>query len=144
MPAPWISLPFYYLAVKRMGWVFTVKTFIAVALVSVFTEVHAHFITMTVSNPFYVAMFGGALTGVGLIILFRHKSSLGGVNIVALYVQDKYGIRVGHLQMAIDLAVIAMSLAIVPAEATLASVVGVVAMNLTIAMNHRPGRYVGM
>ncbi len=33
-----INLPFYYLAVKRMGWPFTLRTFAAVALISVLSR----------------------------------------------------------------------------------------------------------
>lgn len=139
-----INLPFYYLGVTRMGWTFTIKTFIAVGLVSLFTEMHSHFISLNSDHPLYVAVLGGTLSGVGLLILFRHKASVGGINILALYVQGKYGLRAGHLQLGIDLAIVAASLFIVDTQATLASIVGVIAMNLTIAMNHRPGRYVGM
>src|SRR5471032_1738279 len=35
-----INLPFYYLSIRRMGWQFTLKTFSAVALVSVFSDLH--------------------------------------------------------------------------------------------------------
>ena len=38
-----INLPFYWLAVKRMGWEFTLKTFCAVGLVSLFTQLHPLF-----------------------------------------------------------------------------------------------------
>lgn len=137
-----INLPFYVLAFLRMGWRFTVKTFIAVALTSVLTELHAHFIRMADTNPFYVAVFGGLLMGVGFIVLFRHKASLGGVNILALYVQDHYGIRAGKLQLAVDLAVLAASFFIVSPLALLASIIGVSALNMVIWMNHRHDRYI--
>ncbi|MFA6265336.1 MAG: YitT family protein [Pseudolabrys sp.] len=137
-----INLPFYILAFKRMGWRFTVKTFIAVALTSVFTELHVHFAHITDVNPFYAAVFGGLLMGVGFIVLFRHQASLGGVNILALYMQDHYGIRAGKLQLAIDLTVLAASFFIVSPLALLASVIGVTALNVVIWLNHRRDRYV--
>lgn len=137
-----INLPFYVLAFLRMGWRFTVKTFIAVALTSGFTEMHAHFIRMADTNPFYVAVFGGLLMGVGFIVLFRHQASLGGVNILALYVQDHYGLRAGKLQLAIDLVILAASFFIVTPLALVASVIGVSALNMVIWMNHRRDRYI--
>ena len=33
-----INLPFYYLALKRMGWRFTLRTFVAVSLVSLLSR----------------------------------------------------------------------------------------------------------
>jgi uncharacterized membrane-anchored protein YitT (DUF2179 family) len=137
-----INLPFYYLAFKRMGWRFTVKTFCAVALVSVLSEVHLRFIHFTLLDPFYTAVFGGLLMGVGFIVLFRHQASLGGVNILALYLQDRAGIRAGKLQMAVDLTILLASFFVVDVKALLASVVGAVAMNLVIWMNHRRDRYI--
>ena len=137
-----INLPFYYLAFRRMGWRFTVKTFCAVALVSALSELHVRFIHISMLDPFYAAVFGGLLMGVGFIVLFRHQASLGGVNILALYLQDKYGIRAGKLQMGIDLAILAASFFVVDGKAMLASVIGAIAMNLVIWMNHRRDRYV--
>jgi uncharacterized membrane-anchored protein YitT (DUF2179 family) len=137
-----INLPFYILAFMRMGWRFTVKTFIAVALTSVFTELHTHFIRIGDIDPFYAAVFGGLLMGVGFIVLFRHQASLGGVNILALYMQDHYGVRAGKLQLAIDLTILAASFFIVSPQALIASVIGVTALNIVIWLNHRRDRYI--
>ena len=137
-----INIPFYALAVKRMGWTFTVKTCVAVGLVSVFTEAHANLAFMAAGNPYYVAVMGGSMMGVGLLVLFRHSTSLGGINILALYLQDRHDIRAGHFQMGLDVCIVLLSLLVIDTEATLASILGVVTMNLIIALNHRPGRYV--
>ena len=137
-----INLPFYYLAFRRMGWRFTIKTFCAVALVSALTELHPLFIHISMLDPIYTAVFGGLLMGVGFIVLFRHQASLGGVNILALYLQDKYGIRAGKLQMGIDLVILLASFFVVDVKAMLASVIGAIAINMVIWMNHRRDRYV--
>jgi uncharacterized membrane-anchored protein YitT (DUF2179 family) len=137
-----LNLPFYYLAFRRMGWRFTIKTFCAVALVSVLSELHGRFIHISGLDPFYTAIFGGLLMGVGFIVLFRHQASLGGVNILALYVQDLYGIRAGKLQMAIDLTILLASFLVVDVKALAASLIGAIALNLVIWLNHRRDRYV--
>ncbi|BAK77758.1 protein of unknown function [Pseudogulbenkiania sp. NH8B] len=136
-----INLPFYYLAIKRMGWRFTVKTFCAVLLLSLFSELQSHFIHINGLNPFYAGVVGGLLMGAGFLMLFRHQASLGGINIVTLYLQDKYGIRAGKLQMAIDVSIVSAALWVVNPLAVLVSVLGAVALNLILAVNHKPGRY---
>nr|WP_294867473.1 YitT family protein [uncultured Pseudogulbenkiania sp.] len=136
-----INLPFYYLAIKRMGWSFTVKTFCAVLLLSLFSELQSHFIHIDGLNPFYAGVVGGLLMGAGFLMLFRHQASLGGINIVTLYLQDKYGIRAGKLQMAIDVSIVSAALWVVNPLAVLVSVLGAVALNLILAVNHKPGRY---
>lgn len=136
-----INLPFYYLSIRRMGWQFTLKTFSAVALVSVFSDLHPLFIHFDHLQPFYATLFGNVIMGIGFIVLFRHKASLGGVNILALFLQDKYGIRAGKLQMGVDCCIVLASLFVVSYEMLIASILGAVIVNLIIAMNHRPGRY---
>jgi uncharacterized membrane-anchored protein YitT (DUF2179 family) len=136
-----INLPFYYLAVRRMGWQFTLKTFCAVTLVSVFSGLQPMFIHIDQLQPFYATGFGGILIGLGMIVLFRHRASLGGVNILALHLQDHYGIRAGKFQMAVDVSVVVASLFVVSLPMLIASILGAVVLNLIIAMNHRPNRY---
>ncbi|MFS7380494.1 YitT family protein [Rahnella inusitata] len=136
-----INLPFYYLSIRRMGWQFTLKTFTAVALVSVFSDLHPLFIHFDHLQPFYATLFGNVIMGIGFIVLFRHKASLGGVNILALFLQDKYGLRAGKLQMGVDCCIVLASLFVVSYEMLIASILGAVIVNLIIAMNHRPGRY---
>lgn len=138
-----VNLPFYGLALRRMGWRFTLRTFVAVALVSVFASLHPLFVRFEGLQPAYAAVMGGFIVGTGLLMLFRHQASLGGVNIVALYLQERFGWRAGKLQMAVDLGVLAASFALLEWPALLASVAGAVALNLVIALNHRPGRYLG-
>ncbi|NIF22784.1 MULTISPECIES: YitT family protein [Pantoea] len=136
-----INLPFYWLAVKRMGWEFTIKTFCAVALVSLFTHLHPMYMHFSTLNPIYATLFGNVITGIGFIVLFRHKASLGGVNILALWLQDRIGLRAGKLQMGIDTCVVLASLFVVSWQMLIVSIAGAVILNLIIAMNHRPGRY---
>lgn len=137
-----INLPFYYLAVRRMGWRFSLKTFCAITLVSILSDVHQQFIHFDHLQPVYATLFGSLLIGLGLIVLFRHRGSLGGVNILALYLQERYGIRAGKLQMGIDISIVLASLFVVSPQMLLASIGGAVILNLVIAMNFRPGRYI--
>ena len=138
-----LNLPFYYLAIRRMGWPFTLKTFSAVVCVSVFSEWHPLFIHIDLLDPFYAAIFGNVLMGVGFIVLFRHKMSLGGINVLALYLQDKGIIKAGKLQMLIDTLVLFASFFIVDLRMLIASLIGAFIMNMIITINHRPERYLG-
>lgn len=139
-----INLPFYYLAVKRMGWQFALRTFAAVALISALSWLTPEWIGIAHVKPLYAAVAGGGLMGMGLLILFRHRAGLGGFNILALYLQDNYGIRAGYFQLAVDLSILVVSLFYLDWSKVALSVAGAAVLNLIIAINHRPGRYVGM
>ena len=139
-----INLPFYWLAWRRMGRAFTVKTFVAVALLSLLTEFHPLAVAFGHLVPAYAAVMGGLLMGAGFLMLFRHRASLGGVGILALYLQEARGWRAGKVQMAVDCVIVACALFVVEPMQVVYSLLGAVALNLILAINHRPGRYVAM
>ncbi len=139
-----INLPFYYLAVKRMGWSFTLRTFAAIGLVSLFSELTQGWVQFANVPSLYAALMGGALMGIGMLMLFRHRTSLGGINILALYLQDKHGLRAGYVQLAIDGVILLVALTQLPLDRVGYSVLGALTLNLIIALNHKPGRYIGV
>ena len=139
-----INVPFYVLALRAMGWTFTVKTFCAIAALSLFSELMPLVLRFDFLQPVYAGVMGGFLIGAGLLMLFRHKASLGGLNIVVLYLQERHGWRAGKVQMAIDCLIVLAAFAIVEPWLIAVSVLGAVALNLVVAVNHRPGRYLGV
>lgn len=139
-----INLPFYYLAIKRMGWRFTLRTFAAVALMSLFTRLFPAWVDFSALNPVFAAFMGGTLMGMGVLSLFRHRAGVGGINILALYLQDNYNIRAGWFQLGLDIVLMAVSLFYLSPQQVAISLIGAVVMNLIIAINHKPGRYLGI
>lgn len=138
-----LNIPFYILSIRVLGWAFTGKTFAAVALLSVYSEVLPRWIHLGDLNPAFAAIMAGLLTGVGLLMLMRHRASLGGVGVLAIYMQEKHGWNAGKLQMAIDCAIVLAAFFVKSPALVALSVLGAVALNLVIAINHRPGRYSG-
>ncbi|MEZ8157700.1 YitT family protein [Vibrio splendidus] len=136
-----LNLPFYILSVARMGWRFTINTFIAVSIVSFAVDHLYHVIQIAEIHTLYAALIGGGLIGTGMLVIFRHKMSLGGFNILALFLQERFGIRAGKVQMALDCTIVVLSLFIVDVSLVLLSVLGAIVTNLILAMNHKPGRY---
>ncbi|MCA1769075.1 MAG: YitT family protein, partial [Halomonas sp.] len=124
-----INLPFYWLAIRRMGWSFTLRTFAAIGLVSLFSELTGRWIHIDGVAPVYASLMGGCLIGIGMLILFRHRASLGGVNILVLYLQDRHGWRAGYVQLGIDGVIMLVALALLPMDRVGLSVLGAVALN---------------
>ncbi|MFG6503350.1 YitT family protein [Microbacterium sp. P05] len=138
-----VNLPFAALALWKKGWSFTLRTVISIGLVSAFSVLNAAMLPVDGIEPVFGIFAGNLFAGVGLLILFRHRASLGGINIIALIVQDRWGFRAGWTQMIFDLAIIAFSLAVIPWDTVAGSAAGAVLLNLVLALNHRPGRYIG-
>jgi uncharacterized membrane-anchored protein YitT (DUF2179 family) len=137
-----INLPFYWLAWRHMGREFTLKTFAAVALLSAEIELLPRVLSFSTLHPLFAAVAGGLLIGTGMLILFRHRASIGGIGVVAVLLQERKGWRAGKVQMTIDCCIVGAALFIVPMPQVLLSVLGALTLNLVLAMNHRPGRYV--
>ncbi len=138
-----INVPFALLAIWQRGWSFTLRTIVCIGLVSGFSVVHAAFFPIGGLQPLYGILAGNLVAGVGVLILFRHRGSVGGFNVVGLIIQDRTGFSVGWTLMIFDTIVIALSLLIVPWPMVLMSAAGAVVLNLVLALNHRPGRYLG-
>lgn len=137
-----INLPFYYLAWRRMGPRFTVKTLIAVAMLSLFSMLLPHYVTLGPTVPAVGAVLFGAISGSALLALFRHGASLGGIGILGLWLQDHTGFRAGWFQLCFDACLFAVALTVLPAERVGYSLLGSLVLNLVIAINHRRDRYI--
>ena len=75
------------------------------------------------------------------MILIRHGASLGGVSILAIYLQKTRHWRAGLVQMAFDTAILAIGFWVLAPTSVILSMLGALALNMVIAVNHRKGRY---
>lgn len=138
-----VNLPFFLLAVKQMGWPFTIKTLLSVAWVSLQIECIPLLLDIQSVEPWFASVGGGLLIGIGLLIVFRHQASLGGFNILVLYLQNRYGLRAGKLQMVMDSFIVIAGSWLVSPLLLAISILGAVVLNVVLTVNHKPGRYTG-
>jgi uncharacterized membrane-anchored protein YitT (DUF2179 family) len=139
-----VNLPFYWLSVRRMGWEFTLKTFAAVGACGVLTDLLPRWADYAHMASLYSALVGGALVGLGILFFIRHHASLGGVGILAVYLQRTRGISAGKVQMTFDAALMAVACFTLAPSKVLYSALGAVMLSLVLMFNHRPHRYMGV
>ncbi len=137
-----VNLPFYWLGYKRLGLAFMLKSFAAVALMSVLVAVLPRGLEFGYVHPAIGAVLVGGLVGSALLALFRHGSSLGGIGIVALYLQDATGFRAGWTQLIFDICIFTAALFLRDWPTVAWSFLGALVLNLVIAINHRRDRYI--
>lgn len=138
-----LNLPFYAFGWIALGPEFTIKTFVAVGLLAVESMLMPNVFAIGFVTPWLAAFFGGVLMGLGILILMRHRSSLGGTGILAAFVQERLGWSAGKFQLAIDFAILAASFFVLDWHGVVLSVLGAVVFNMVLAVNHKPGRYTG-
>lgn len=136
-----VNLPFYAFAWARKGPVFAGKSFLTVSAVSWLAEALPQWVTISHLHPAAAAVLFGVIAGVGLLGLFRHGSSLGGISIVAVILQDATGIRAGWIQLGWDACLFTAALFVLEPMQVVWSLVGAVVLNLVIALNHRRDWY---
>ncbi|WP_068305078.1 YitT family protein [Pararhodobacter sp. CCB-MM2] len=138
-----VNLPFYGFGLKRFGWTFTLKTFAAVALLSGLNLVMPELLRFDYLSTGAGAVLFGLVSGAGLLALFRHGASLGGVGIVALFLQDRLGWRAGWVQLGFDAVLFVVALLVLGDWRLVAwSALGALVVNGVIAINHRRDRYI--
>ncbi|KGJ06147.1 Uncharacterised 5xTM membrane BCR, YitT family COG1284 [Paracoccus halophilus] len=137
-----INLPFYWLGYKRLGLAFMLKSFAAVALMSVLVVLLPQGLEFGRVHPAIGAVLIGGLIGSALLALFRHGSSLGGIGILALHLQDATGFRAGWTQLIFDICIFATALLLRDWQLVAWSFLGALVLNLVIAINHRRDRYI--
>jgi uncharacterized membrane-anchored protein YitT (DUF2179 family) len=139
-----LNLPFLWLAWTRMGPGFTLKTLVAVGLVAVFTTLQPRLVNFGAVDPVVGVALAGMMCGSGLLALFRHRASLGGIGVLSVLLQDRFGLRAGYTQMGVDACVFTAALFLLPLKAVLLSLLGAAVMNAFIAINHRRDWYVAI
>ena len=138
-----INLPAFAAALWQKGIGFTARSLACVVAVSVATPYQADLLALDTLDKTYGVLAGNLLAGTGLLILFRHGASLGGFNVFALLMQEKLGLRAGYVQMVLDVCVVLGSFLVVDEGTVALSALGAVTLNVVLAFNHRPGRYMG-
>jgi len=138
-----LNLPFFIIAQRTLGWVFTLKSLATTALLSVFTLVMPGWLHIAGIDPAFAAVFGGTLIGMGVLALARHRSSVGGIGVLALWLYEKRGINAGKVQVTFDVLIVASAFFVVDLRHLALSVLSAVALSLVMIAYHRPGRYAG-
>ncbi|WP_181704474.1 YitT family protein [Chthonobacter rhizosphaerae] len=138
-----LNLPFMIFARLAFGTGYLVRTLLVTVALSLFSGLLPPLFTIGHVDPAFASVAGGLMVGMGMLALIRHRTGVGGVAIMAVWLQQRFGLRAGLVQMGVDAAVVAGALWVMAPEAVALSVLASVLMNLVIALYHRPGRYLG-
>jgi uncharacterized membrane-anchored protein YitT (DUF2179 family) len=119
-----INLPFYIFSVLRMGWKFTLSTVGAITVLTIMTATDQ--LIPSFSIPMLLgSVVGGMFIGMGLSIIFMNGASLGGANILALFLQKRFNFNPGRVNFIFDLLVVLSSVYVVGLVRGLCSIVSI-------------------
>ena len=101
------------LPLMALGWVslsrrFILYTVYGMGLVSLFMQLLPE--RALIADPMLAAIFGGAVMGAGSGIMLRTLGSAGGTDILAIWLNQKYNLRIGQFNFFFNLIVFAAGL----------------------------------
>ncbi len=137
-----LNLPFAALSLVRMGLRFSVKSLIAVAMVSGWSWILPETLVISAMAPWMASLLAGIVIGLGLVVLFRHGASLGGIGVLALYLQERAGVQAGWVQLGFDAVLFAAAFFVLDAPQVALSLAGAALVNVIVGVNHRQDRYI--
>ncbi|PZO78045.1 MAG: hypothetical protein DI632_07520 [Sphingomonas hengshuiensis] len=138
-----INIPFFLFARRAMGSRFMWRTIAVNGGIALFSTLARYGLRIVEVHPAFAAIAGGTVIGMGILALARHDAGVGGTGVVTLWLQRTRGWNAGRTQVAIDLAILAASFAVVaPAQVAWSALSAAAISGILIAW-HRPGRYTG-
>ena len=102
-----LNIPLIILAYIFLGKNFLLKTFFATFVLSVFLKVFASF-SEPLDDILLAAIFGGAINGIAIGIVFYAGGFTGGMDIVAKIVNKYTGIPISRILLATDFIVLSI------------------------------------
>ncbi|MHC1729410.1 MAG: YitT family protein [Syntrophobacteraceae bacterium] len=91
-----------------------------------------HFGVLTIANPILAAILGGIVCGTGAGIALRSQGSAGGLDIVAIYLNKKFGLRIGNTTSMVSAMVLGAGAVFLNFEAALYSLIFVFTSGKTL------------
>ena len=102
-----MNIPLFLWAFFKNGRSFVIKTMTGTALVSVFIDIFQAVLPFYGGNIMLAAIFGGALSGLGLGLIFARGGSTGGTDIIAVSLNKRFPhISTGRLMLISDAVVL--------------------------------------
>lgn len=104
-----LNIPLFILSFMKLDKKFTISSFINMFIFSavlILTSSINQYIT--ISDPVLVAVFGGALNGLGMGVTFRIGASQGGTDIIAMYLKKKFNIPLSTTLMSINVVIVSL------------------------------------
>lgn len=119
-----LNAPLLLFSWQRWGIAFVFRTVLSIFIISLTIDLTRNFGLQT-GDLLLAALYGGSLSGVGIGLVLRSGATTGGVDIIARYIHQRYGYRMGNTYLLIDLIVLIIFALIFGLEKALYTLVAV-------------------
>ncbi|MFO7951280.1 MAG: YitT family protein [Bacillota bacterium] len=116
-----LNIPLFIAGYIYLGRRIIVQSLLGTLLLSFAVDVTAAFLPQATDDLLLAAVYGGVITGTGVGLVFRFRSSTGGTSLLSLILAKTWGISPGQAMFGGDLAVLALAMFIFSSEAAMYS-----------------------
>ncbi len=117
-----VNLPFFFIAIQELGKWFTISSLLSITGISLLREWFDLITPVIEMNMIFAAIISGLLIGIGVTFVLNNGSSLGGIHILGLYIDKKFGVNRGLILFVCDSMIIIFALALVGWKRALLSI----------------------
>jgi uncharacterized membrane-anchored protein YitT (DUF2179 family) len=89
------NLPFFFISFQQLGKWFSVSSLLSITGISLVREMLDQFFIFPELNIVVSSVIAGILIGIGVTFVLNNGSSLGGIHILALYMDKKFQLNRG-------------------------------------------------
>ncbi|RBW71360.1 YitT family protein [Bacillus taeanensis] len=89
------NLPFFFISFQELGKWFSISSLLSITGISLVREIFDQFLIFPELNMIVSSIIAGTLIGIGVTFVLNNGSSLGGIHILALYMDKKFQINRG-------------------------------------------------
>ncbi|HZH61274.1 MAG TPA: YitT family protein [Metabacillus sp.] len=108
-----VNLPFFFMSIRELGKWFTISSLLSITGISLLREWFDQIIPVIEINMVFASLISGLLIGIGVTFVLNNGSSLGGIHILGLYIDKKFGVNRGIVLFVCDSMIILFALALV-------------------------------
>jgi uncharacterized membrane-anchored protein YitT (DUF2179 family) len=119
-----VNMPFFILSVKKMGWPFSFLTFLCILLISAVADLMDN-LSIPMLPPVLAAILAGIFIGIGVSFVLNSGASLGGIHILALYLEHTAKINRGLTLFVTDFIIVSSAAVIVGIKNALISIISI-------------------
>jgi uncharacterized membrane-anchored protein YitT (DUF2179 family) len=124
-----VNLPFFILSIKKLGWTFSLSTFLCILLISAISDL-MDYLPLPVISPIAAAVIAGTLIGLGVSFVLNSGASLGGIHILALYLEQKSNINRGVSLFVTDFIIVSSAVVMFGFTNALISIIAITIASL--------------
>lgn len=102
-----LNIPIFILAFIELDFQFTISSLAGLAAYSFFIHLFRPLAgTLEIPDEILAAIFGGALNGLGLGLIFKSRASIGGTDVISTIAKRKFSVNMGTSIFLMNLVVV--------------------------------------